>query len=216
MPTFGRNDVSLPVNPFTTLEKQKTILEKCWRRVSPCTDFWNNINNYWGKGYLRPPVAVVLVGIGWAFLFIFAIILSAYCVITSVVLFCYGIIDIVTYWWRKYVDRSTAPTYSETAMNMVYRLNDHINEGSKHFGVERMLKMTTGLDVEDIWLRTQWSKFMQARTTGDSEFLKLALRHVVSRLEKCSGIEAKIASLRNIWFRRVHGVCTHHLGCKRR
>lgn len=147
----------------------------------PCTDFWGLFDESWDAGYFGPLFAVIFAGIGLVVSFIFTLIVSAYCLNISVILFFYGIIDIVRCWWREcFGDKNVDDVDYETIDDMVRRLNHYTNKKSKHFGVEQMVKMTTGLDVEDIWLRTKWSKFMQARTTGDIELLKSPLRFAVS------------------------------------
>lgn len=140
-----------------------------WREtIGRCTGFWKDVDKCREKGYLGPLVAMVLFGVGWALSLVFAIILTAYCIIISIVLFFYGLMEIL--WWRE----KSGLSDGETADELMSRLNGCINKGSKHFGVEPMLKMTTGLDVEDVWLSTQRSTSTQAHITCDNELWKLA------------------------------------------
>ena len=170
------------------LHKQ-TCLETCWRKVTPYTSVWQKFDSdYWSKGYVRPLVATVFFGFGWVCFFVFSAILTIYCIIISLLLFWYGIVD-TWRWWKDELSSADGTkdtdNYVETSDDMVFRLNSSTNKGSKHFRVDRLLKMTTGLDAEDIWRRIELTENIQDHITGkelagDSEYSKLALFHDVS------------------------------------
>lgn len=165
------------------LDKHKW-LEECWRCLTPFSSVWKKFDmKYWSKGYGRPVVATVFVGFGWICAFPFAAIFTIYCITKSVALFCYGIFDTYNWWRAELSDNHDADRDDvETAEDMMYRLNNNTNNGSKHFRVDRLLKMTTGLDVEDIWRRIHLKGKIEDHMAGND----LAGKRECARFAACS------------------------------
>lgn len=123
-------------------------------RTSPMQD---RSQDSWSAGYGRPLLGLLLNAIGWAVSMVFAAVLSIACSLGSVVLWVLGLWGIGQWWMNEIASRRRGrrPRQRDwvVAEKIVGTRNrGNLRDGERQFRVDLLLKETTGLDVEDVWL----------------------------------------------------------------
>lgn len=112
------------------------------------------------KGYFRPLCAVVLVSLRWAVALVPATLLSLFYAILAFPLWLCGLWGIIQWWEKRAKDVKTSTL--ESPDDIVSKMNEYPNDGNRdpnydnpNFRVNDLVKMTSGLDMEELVTRSR-------------------------------------------------------------
>ena len=100
------------------------------------------------RGYARPLGAAVVLSLFWAVALVPAAMLSVGYILLSVPLWGYGVFGIRE-WYRNRTDMSKLAT-RESPEGIVSELDRYPGDESRHFRVDHLVKMTAGLELEEL------------------------------------------------------------------